>query len=366
MDSTGQVDRVLLTITCILLAIGFFIVISASLGLFATGEINFVSIAMRQFILGIIGGLLVMYVVSRIPYTFWRSYALPIFLASLLITGLTFIPGISFSHGGATRWVDLGFITFQPVEILKVGFVIYIAGWCAYAQEKIHKWQYSLLPFAIILAVVGTVLLLQPDTGNLLVMLIAAGAMFVAAGTRWLHIFIAAIGATGALGILAISRPYLQERIMTFLNPAANPFGSGYQVQQSLIAIGSGDWFGRGFGQSIQKFSYLPEPISDSIFAVFAEEWGFVGVTVLLLLFTAFILRGYALAADSPDTFSRILVVGIVSLIAGQIFVNLGGMLGILPLSGLPLTFISHGGTALVATLGSVGVILNISRHISR
>ena len=363
MSAKNNVDRILLTLTCILLAIGFFILVSASLGLFAAENINLVSLLVRQLFLGIAGGVAVMFAVSRIPYTFWRSYALPVFIGSLILTALTFVPGLSFSHGGATRWIDLGVITFQPVELLKIGFVIYAAGWCAYAGDKITNWRYSLLPFAIIVGLVSALLLAQPDTGSLLVIAITAGAIFVAAGTRWLHICIAFVVSGAGLGFLAWTRPYLQERILTFLNPTANPFGSGYQVQQSLLAVGSGDWFGRGFGQSIQKFSFLPEPTSDSIFAVFAEEWGFIGAAVLLVLFTAFILRGYVIAADSPDTFSRLLVVGLISLIAVQAFVNIGGIIGLLPLSGLPLPFISHGGTALVATLTSVGIVLNVSRH---
>ncbi|PSO45295.1 MAG: hypothetical protein BRC25_02605 [Parcubacteria group bacterium SW_6_46_9] len=343
MSAKNNVDRILLTLTCILLAIGFFILVSASLGLFAAENINLISLLVRQLFLGIAGGVAVMFAVSRIPYTFWRSYALPVFIGSLILTMVTFIPGLSFSHGGATRWIDLGVITFQPVELLKIGFVIYAAGWCAYAGDKITDWRYSLLPFAIIVGLVSALLLAQPDTGSLLVIAVTAGAIFVAAGTRWLHICIA-FGVSGAgLGFLAWTRPYLQERILTFLNPTANPFGSGYQVQQSLLAVGSGT--------------------SDSIFAVFAEEWGFIGAAVLLVLFTAFILRGYVIAADSPDTFSRLLVVGLISLIAVQAFVNIGGIIGLLPLSGLPLPFISHGGTALLATLTSVGIVLNVSRH---
>ncbi len=363
MNEPHKSDRLLLTVTLILVAIGLIILTSASLGLFATGEVSFLSVAIRQFLLGIVGGIAVMLAVSKIPYTIWREYALPIFVASIALTCLTFIPGLSFSHGGATRWIDLGFITLQPVEFLKLGFVIYAAGWASYVGDDITDWKYSLLPFGIILGIISLLLLLQPDTGNLAIIAVAGGAIFIAAGARWRHIiYLVLLGGAG-LGGLMLWRPYIQERIMTFLQPAANPFGAGYQIQQSLIAIGSGQWFGRGFGQSIQKFNFLPEPVSDSIFAVFAEEWGFIGSVLLLLLFTAFILRGYKIAADSPDTFSRLLVVGIVSLIAAQIFINIGAMLGILPLTGLPLTFISHGGTAMVASLAAVGVILNVSRY---
>lgn len=363
MNQPHQFDRLLLTVTLILVAIGFVILTSASLGLFATGEISFLSVAIRQFFLGIVGGIILMLAVSKIPYTFWRQYALPIFVTCLGITGLTLIPGLSFSHGGATRWIDLGFITFQPVELLKIGFVIYAAGWASYVGDDITDWKLSLLPFGIILGLISAILLLQPDTGNLVIIALSGGAIFVAAGARWPHIiYLALLGAAG-LGSLMMARPYIQERITTFFQPTANPFGASYQIQQSLIAVGSGEWLGRGFGQSIQKFNFLPEPVSDSIFAVFAEEWGFVGSVILLLLFTAFILRGFKIAADSPDRFSRLLVVGLVSLIAAQVFINIGAMIGVLPLTGLPLTFISHGGTAMMTSLASVGIILNVSRY---
>lgn len=363
MKKGQQFDRLLFTLTLILVGIGLIILVSASLGLFATGEMNFLSMAIRQFFLGVVGGLLVMWLISRVPYTTWKQYALPILLVSLGLTAATFIPGLSYSHGGANRWIDLGFFTFQPVELLKIGFVVYAAAWCAYVEDRITNWKYSLLPFGILIAGISALLLAQPDTGNLIVIALTAGAIFVAAGARWRHILYALFAAGAGTAALAYMRPYIQERLMTFFNPTANPLGSGYQIQQSLISVGSGRWFGRGFGQSIQKFNFLPEPISDSIFAVFAEEWGFIGAVILLLLFVALILRGYKIAADSPDTFSRLLAVGLISLIAAQVFINIGGILGVIPLTGIPLIFISHGGTALITALISIGVVLNISRY---
>lgn len=363
MAESQPLDKLLLSLTLTLVGVGFFISTSAALGLFATGQASFLSRAVRQFFLGVIGGSAVMVLLSKIPYTYWRQYALPIFVGSLAVTGLVFVPGLGFSHGGAVRWIDLGIITVQPVELLKIGFVIYAAGWVSYAGDKITDWKYSVLPFVLMLTIVGFVLLMQPDTGSFLVIVAAAGAMFIVAGTRWQHILVIMLLGGGGLATLAWMRPYIQERLEAFLNPAANPFGASYQIQQSLIAIGSGQWFGRGLGQSIQKFNYLPEPTSDSIFAVFAEEWGFVGAVVLLILFAAFILRGYKIAADSPDRFSRTLVVGLITLIGAQVFINIGGMLGVIPLTGLPLIFISHGGTALMAALASVGIVLNVSRY---
>jgi cell division protein FtsW len=158
-------------------------------------------------------------------------------------------------------------------------------------------------------------------------------------------------------------RPYVMDRIMTFADPGRDPQGAGYQINQSLIAIGSGSMFGRGFGQSIQKFEYLPEPIGDSIFAVYGEEFGFAGTTLLVLLFAAFAFRGLRIATHAPDLFGMLLVVGIVTLVVAQAFLNIAAMLAVAPLSGLPLPFVSHGGTSLLVTLAAVGIVLNVSKY---
>jgi cell division protein FtsW len=191
---------------------------------------------------------------------------------------------------------------------------------------------------------------------------LASLAMFIVAGGRWLHV--AAIGALCIVGLLVLTmmRPYLKDRLLTFINPAGDPLGSGYQVQQSLIAIGSGGVFGRGFGQSIQKFNFLPEPVGDSIFAVFAEEWGLVGSTLLILLYLFFAFRGLRIASRANTPFASLLATGIIVLIVSESFINIASMLALFPLSGTPLLFVSQGGTALLFTLAEVGIVLNISR----
>jgi cell division protein FtsW len=176
------------------------------------------------------------------------------------------------------------------------------------------------------------------------------------------NIIICLIG-FGAITVLAFVRPYVMERIKTFINPSSDPRGSSYQLQQSLIAIGSGGAFGRGLGQSVQKFNYLPEPQGDSIFAVIGEEFGFLGTTLLLTLYVFFAIRGFKIALRAPDTFSRYLVVGLVTLLTAQSFLNIASLVGLFPLTGVPLVFISHGGTALMVALGAVGIILNVSRY---
>lgn len=357
------IDKILLVITGFLVIVGFFIFTSASLGLLARDGASFTSVAFSQIVFGIIGGSIALFFSSAIHYRIWRKYAVYIFLASIALTLLVFVPGFGFSHGGATRWLSLGTFTFQPAEVLKIGFIIYMATWLSGVYKKIDSWKYGTLPFFGITGAVGIVLLLQPDTDTFIIMGMAATAMFITAGGKWSHVITIGVAAVVLVALLVITRPYIKDRIMIFIDPSLDPQGAGYQIKQSLIAIGSGQITGRGFGQSIQKFEYLPEPIGDSIFAVYSEEFGFLGSSVLIMLITAFALRGFKIAARATDLFGMLLVVGIMTMITTQSFLNIAAMLALVPLSGLPLPFISHGGTALLVTLGAVGLVLNVSKY---
>lgn len=358
-----SVDTLLLGLIVLLVGVGFLIFSSASLGLMARDGASFGSVAFNQFAFGVVGGSLALLLMSNVYYRHWRKYAFYLFLFSLLATLAVFIPGIGMSHAGATRWLDLGFTTIQPSEFLKIGFVVYLATWLSGVHDKIKHWRYGLLPFSAIVGITGGVMLLQPDTDTFLIMVFAGMAMFLAAGARWRDIGTIVLGGILLLAIIAMFRPYIMDRFTTFLDPGADPLGSGYQIQQSLIAVGSGGVTGRGFGQSIQKFEYLPEPIGDSIFAVYAEEFGFIGAVLLIAGLVSITLRGYRTATEASDIFGTLLVVGFMTLIIAQAFLNIGAMLGIAPLSGLPLPFISHGGTALMATLASLGIVLNVSKY---
>ena len=356
-----QVDRIFLGIVAILLAAGLLIFTSASLGLLARTGATFSSVALKQF-LAVAIGCLICFLVSKVHYTFWRRWSFYILLLSIFLTLLVFIPKIGLEFGGAKRWIILGPITFQPAEILKVTFVIYTAAWLSGVKDKVATFKRGVLPTVILITIAGVILLNQPDTDTFVSIFLAMLGMFIVAGGRFRDLFILSLLSISGFAALIFSRPYLMQRITTFINPAGDPLGASYQIQQSLIAIGSGQIFGRGFGQSIQKFSYLPEPIGDSIFAVAAEEFGFIGGALLILLFLFFTLRGLRIAAKAPDPFSGLLVVGIVILIVSGSFMNIASMLGVIPLSGLPLFFVSHGGTAMIVTLAEIGIILNVSR----
>lgn len=358
-----KIDKVFLIISLLLVVVGLFIFSSAALGLLATDGSPYTSVVFNQVVLGILFGLIAMMLATRVDYKFWRKYSFYFFLASLLLTVAVFIPGIGFEHGGATRWIALGGLSFQPSEFLKIGFIMYLAAWLSGVKDKVSTFKYGMVPFLIISAIVGVVLLLQPDTDTFFIIFITGASMFFVAGGKLRHLAGLALIGIICIVVLAFSRPYVMSRIKTFFHPANNPQSSGYQIQQSLIAIGSGGMFGRGLGQSIQKFNLLPEPIGDSIFAVAGEEFGFAGCIVLIFLFCVFAVRGFRIAYKSPDAFSRLLCTGIVILIISESYLNIGAMLGVFPLSGLPLPFVSHGGSAMFATLGLVGIILQVSKH---
>ncbi len=358
-----SLDRTLLFIVVSIVIIGFFVFSSASLGLLARDGAQFSSVAIGQVLFGLVGGGIALFITSTVHYRVWRQYAFYIFLATFLITLLVFVPYFNFEHGGARRWIEIGSFTFQPAELLKIGFIVYMATWLSGMKNKIAEFKAGTLTFYGLIGVLGVVMLLQPDTDTFMIMVTAAIAMFLVAGGRFRDVFLLGIIGFSLIITLAFMRPYVKERLMTFIDPGSDPQGSSYQIKQSLIAVGSGGITGRGYGQSIQKFEYLPEPIGDSIFAVYSEEFGFVGSVFLILLFVAFTFRGYRIATHAPDLFGMLLVVGFVTLIITQAFLNIAGMLALAPLSGLPLPFISHGGTALLATLASVGIVLNVSKY---
>jgi len=362
MAGGRKVDKSFLLISIILIVAGFFIFSSASLALLAKESSNYSSIAFSQTVFGLFAGTVVMIIVSRLDSQIWKKSAFWLLLIAIIINILVLVPGIGFEHAGARRWIKLGAVSFQTSEMLKLAFIIYFAAWVAGVKEKMKTFYWGFLPLLVLFAISAVLLLKQPDTDNLILIIIAGVAMFIAAGGKWRYVFSILLAVIIGLALLAYTRPYVMQRITTFLNPQTDIQGASYQVQQSLIAVGSGGLFGRGFGQSVQKFTYLPEPVGDSIFAVAAEEFGFVGSVFLLIMFVLFATRGIKIASETSGVFGRLTVVGIVIMITSQAFVNIGAMLGVIPLSGITLPFVSHGGTSLFFTLLEVGIVLSISR----
>lgn len=356
-------DRVLLGVTVVLVVIGFFLFSSASLGLLARTGVRFSDVALTQFLVGVCGGFAALAVLMRVPYRNYRNLAPYAFGGALVLVSLVFIPGLGYSANGAYRWLSVFGFSFQPAEFLKVAFVLCMAWYFSAYHHRLEDIRFALGGLMILLAVSSIPLLFQPDTGTFAILCVTGGAMCVVAGVSVRHLALLGAFLVGGVIVLAFSRPYLMERVTTFLDPGQDPQGAGYQIKQSLIAIGSGGLFGVGFGQSVQKFSYLPEPIGDSIFSVAGEEFGFVGSIVIIGLFVFFAVRGLMVGMRAPDRFGGLVAVGMVVLLITQSFFNIGSMVGLMPLTGEPLVFISHGGTSLLFALASVGIVLNVSRY---
>lgn len=355
-------DIVFIGIVAVLLLSGFFILSSASLGLASKGKAYYFTI-LKQVFLGGGVGLILLFLTSKLHYRHFRKWALLLFIASFILTILVVIPNIGFSHGGAQRWFSIGPITFQPSELLKFAFVVYLSSWLVKRKDQINNFSSGFLPFLIIMGFVAVALIIQPDMGTLGVISITGMILFFLSGGKIFQTGILIFLGLLVISVLAYLRPYMLQRILVFQNSSYDIQDSGYQLNQAKIALGSGGIFGRGFGQGRAKFNYLPEPVGDSIFAVVGEEFGFIGTMSLISLFFLFFYKSMRIALKAPDPFGRLLVSGIAILIVVQCFINMSANVGLVPLTGLPLIFISQGGSALMLALAEVGVIINVSKH---
>jgi len=317
----------------------------------------------HQALYGGLGGVVAFVIGIFMPYKYWRILALPGLILALILLVLVFIPGLRLEYGGASRWIGVGPLTLQPTEITKLAFIIYLAALLERKGEDIRDFRKSVMPFLVITGLIGGLIALQPDIGTLFTIAAIAGAMVFASGFRFRHLAIIALAGAALFAVLLNTARYRLARVIVFLNPDLDQQGIGYQVAQSLLAVGTGGIWGLGFGRSRQKYQYLPEPASDSIFAIIAEELGFVRSSIVLAIFALIGWRGFEIALKAPDVFARLVAVGITSWILLQAFVNIGSILGILPLTGIPLPFVSYGGSALVTNLLAAGILLNISRY---
>lgn len=358
-----HIDRPLFFSTMLLIVGGLFILASASIGISAERFGTPYFYLARQAT-GALIGLIALIIISKIPYKHWRTLALPMLVTSMGLLILLFFPQFGTGFGkGATRWLSIAGISFQPAELLKITFIIYLAAWLASRRRKLSNISEGLLPFLLITGAVGGLLIAQPDVSTFAIIAGASVILFFLAGGKIMQILLLMLMALVVVSSVVYFTGYNIDRVLVFLDPGKDPQGAGYQLSQSLIAIGSGGAFGKGFGLSEQKFSRLPEPISDSIFAVFSEELGLFGNIILLSLFFVFIWRGILIASRAPDKFGKLLAIGIVSVIFIQTMINIGAFTGLLPLTGTPLPFVSYGRSALIGVLASVGIIFNISRY---
>ena len=357
-----SIDYVLLATVGIILIIGLAVLWSASTSEAKQtfGSTNYFVI--HQLTRGVLVGGVLLYILSKIDYHFYKKPALVAVAAGLLLLVLVKVPGIGFSANGATRWVDFGPILFQPSEFVKLALIVYLAAWSSSRLSNKEEGQSIVAPLVIIL-IIAVLILSQPDLGTVLSIVMVSAIMFFAAGVRIKTL--ATLGGVGTaiVGLLIWLEPYRVQRITTFLNPSADPLGIGYQINQALIAIGSGGLLGYGYGLSRQKHFYLPEVLNDSIFAVMAEELGFIRIIIVLALFAFLIYRSSGISLRAPDQFGRILAIGITALFGVNVIINVGAILALLPLTGIPLPFFSYGSSAMIVNLAAIGILLNISKQ---
>jgi cell division protein FtsW len=355
--------KAILALTLILLVFGLVVLSSAGI---VEGQKKFGSpyyYFNHQLLFGVLPGLALMFLLSKVDYKFWKKVSLLVLLGALALMILVFMPKFSFDLKGATRWLNIGGFSFQPSEVLKLSLIIYLAAWFGNRDERIKNWTYGMAPFFIVLAFIGLLLFLQPDIGTLIVVSLISFAMYFLAGSSVKHFLIIMLVAVILVSIIIAIEPYRFNRIKAFIDPSVDPQGISYQVNQSMIAIGSGGVFGVGFGKSTQKFGFLPEVVNDSIFAVVAEELGFLGASFLIILFLAFTFLMFRAANNTSDKFGKLVVMGVAVWVIVQAFVNIAAISGLVPLTGIPLPFLSYGGTAIIALLAGMGIVLNVARR---
>jgi cell division protein FtsW len=357
------VDLFLLTIFLLFLIFGLLVLasVSAPLSQEKFGESFY--FLRHQIIFGLIPGLILFLIFYKINLNSLKKYSPILLLIVLILTGLVFIPGIGIKIRGGARWLGIGPISFQPSEFLKLAFIIYLAAWLD-SQTKIKKKNLTqtLIVFLIILSLISLFLITQPDISTLGIIFATALVMFFLSKTPIWQTFLILFFAILIFVPLIQVAPYRFFRILTFLNPDFDPLGVGYQIKQALIAIGSGGVFGMGLGLSQQKFGILPQSFSDAIFAIFAEETGFLGSLFLIFLYLIFFWRSFRIGKKEGDEFKKLLAFGISFWLCLQAFINVGSIIKILPLTGIPLPFWSYGGSHLISEMSAVGILLNISK----
>ncbi|MDB4991987.1 MAG: Cell division protein FtsW, partial [Parcubacteria group bacterium] len=317
-------DKIFAIIVLVLVVGGIALFSSAALGLLARVDGSPWKLVVSQIGLGLIPGLILLAIFRFMPQKRLAQFIMPFYVITVILTILVFVPHIGLTINGARRWLDLRFTTFQPGEFLKLSVILMLAAYLSQAKGKIAEWKTGLLPFVVIVGIPSALLITEPNTSTTLIIGLSCAVMYFLAGAPLRDFGIMVVGTILLLTALVFARPYLMSRVVTFIHPQSNAQTSGYHIQQSLIAIGSGGISGRGFGQSVQKFNYLPEAESDSVFAVYGEEFGFIGTVLLVILFIAFALRGLIIAGESSSLFGSLAVTGLTLVITFSAFMNIG------------------------------------------
>ncbi len=355
-------DYVIVVCTFLLVIIGLAMLTSASSD---RGQLKFQDsyfYLKHQVIYGLSLGMLLFLLASKIYYRHLQTLAIPMLILNFLLLALIFTP-LGLSSGGATRWLQIGPISFQPSELLKISFIVYLASWLSSRSNRENDFWNGYVPFLALIGITGLLLIFQPSTSIAFILIMTALTMYFSSGAKISYISGTLILGAAAFIFISYLTPYRWQRLMTYLDPETGAQTSSYQLNQAKMAIGSGGLWGVGYGQSTTKLRYLPQPIDDSIFAVIAEELGFAGSSFIILLFALLAIRSFILAKKAPDKFGQLLLIGFGALITIQAFMHIGSISGLIPLTGVPLPFISYGGTALAIFMGISGIMVNISKH---
>ena len=362
-NSSNKLDLNLIFTIFFLLFFGLIMIASAGVGYSENRFGDPYYFFKHQLFFGVIPGLIAFYLAQKIKYSFWKKISFPLFAISIVFLILVFIPGFGTKIYGASRWLKLGSFSFQPAEMLKLSIIVYLAAWLEGRSEKVKDFYEGLIPFGIIVAIVSFLLINQPDMGTLGIVILISISIFFISGARIKHLFLVALIGLVSFFIMIRTESYRMDRFLVFLHPEIDPQGIGYQINQALLAIGSGGIWGRGLGHSLQKFNYLPEPVGDSIFAIIGEEFGFAGCVFLIFVFLFLGLKSVRIIQRAPDRFSKLVATGVFSWIIFQTFTNIAAILGLIPLTGIPLPFISYGGTSVIFLMVAVGILFNISKY---
>lgn len=355
-------DKALIIIILVILVFGLIILSSAS-GAVAYAKFADAYYYVKHQLFGLVLGLIAFFYLSRIDYHLWRKYALGFLIFSVILLLLVFIPGLSADYGKARSWINIFGFSLQPAEFVKLSFLLYLAAWLENRKEQLEDLSQGIGPFIIIMCLIAVLMILQPDVGTLSIVALTSLIVYFIGGGSLKHIIIILVFSVLSFALLTQFKPYQLDRFRCMIDPGYDRQDVCYHVNQSLIAVGSGGIFGRGLGASRQKYMYLPEVSSDSIFAVIAEETGFIVSAILILVYLYIFYRGYLIAIHAPDVFGRILAIGIVSWIVIQAMINIAGIINALPMTGVPLPLISYGGSSILASLAALGILVNISKQ---
>ena len=355
-------DLWLFAVVVALCSVGVIMVYSAS-AIIAADRFSDPFFFLKKQLLWAVAGFVCLWGAMRMDYRRLDRFVAPLLVISFVLLLLVLVPPFGGEINGTRRWFRLGFLSFQPVELGKFALVLYLAAFLSRRQELMKSFGQGLLPPLLVAGSMAALTIVQPDLGNSLALVILALASAYLAGARLMHMLVIAGAALPVVAVLIAMKPYRWRRMIAFVNPWADPQGSGFQIIQSFLALGSGGWFGLGLGESKQKLFYLPEPYTDFIFSIIGEELGLVGGILVIALFAVLIWRGLRIGLRAPDAFGAYLALGLTIMLATQTLVNIGVVTGALPTKGLPLPFVSFGGSALLMTMFSTGVLLNISQH---